>query len=261
MNRLKSLSVALLAPLVLLGCVLAPGKFVSTLDIHADRSFTYTYKGEVIGVDLASEFAKGMAGKAKGGDDGDDSGGDGDGDDSSGGSTSPSSLQIKAVARTIDPQDAPGDDASSDEKFKAMAAALAKEPGFRSVVYKGNGVFDIDYSITGSLTHTFLWPYNLDAEVIFPFVVIELRGDTTVRVKAPGFAKEDNGAPGGGDGGKAASKMDGVFTLTTDAEIVSQNNEDGAKTLPDGRRSISWKATPLTKDAPSAVLKLQPLGK
>lgn len=258
MNRLKSLSVALLAPLVLLGCVLAPGKFVSTLDIHTDRSFTYTYKGEVIGIDLANEFAKGMAGKAKGDDD--DNGDGDDGDDSSGGGTSPSSLQIRAAAQKIDPQPAPDDDASSDEKFKAMAAALAKEPGFRSVVYKGNGVFDIDYSITGSLTHTFLWPYNLDAEVIFPFVVIELRGDSNVRVKAPGFAKEDNGAPGGGGGGKAASKMDGVFTLTTDAEIVSQNNEDGAKTLPDGRRSISWKATPLTKDAPSAVLKLQPLG-
>ena len=41
-----------------------------------------------------------------------------------------------------------------------------------------------------------------------------------------------------------------------DAEIVSQNNEEGAKAV-GTRRQIVWRATPLTKDAPTAVLRLK----
>ena len=92
---------------------------------------------------------------------------------------------------------------------------------------------------------------------MFPFIVVELRANGTVRVKAPGFA-DDSSAKGASVPGadQGASKLDGVFTLDTDTEIVSQNNADGAKTA-GGRRTIVWRATPLTKDAPSAVLKLK----
>lgn len=81
-----------------------------------------------------------------------------------------------------------------------------------------------------------------------------------VRVKAPGFASNANSNGAGGKGAmsgsnQAAKSLDGVFTLDTKAEIVSQNNEDGAKTI-GGRKTIVWKATPLTNYAPSAVLKL-----
>ena len=244
--------VVLAAPMLLASCVLVPGKFISTLDIRADRSFTFTYKGEVIGIDLAKDFGKGLGDLGK--DDGDKSdGGDGDND------SSPSSYLTPAAWQKNTPDaDAASD---SDAKFRAIAASLSKEAGYRSVTYKGDGVFDVDYAITGKLSYNFVYPYNLDAEAIFPFVVIELRGNSNVRMKAPGFAKDDDQSGGmGGDSSKAASKLDGTFTLTTDAEIVSQNNEDGATKLPDGRRQIQWHATPLTKDAPSAVLKLQPLG-
>lgn len=241
--------VVLAAPMLLASGVLVPGKFTSTLDIRADRSFTFTYKGEVIGIDMAKDFAKGM------GDLGKDDGGKSDdgGDDAS-----PSAYLTPAALQ----KNAPGDSSSdSDAKFRAIAAALSKEAGYRSVTYKGDGVFDVDYAITGKLSYNFIYPYNLDAEAIFPFIVIELRGNSNVRVKAPGFAKEDDQSGGlGGDSSKAASRLDGTFTLTTSGEIVSQNNEEGATTLPDGRRQIQWRATPLTKDAPSAVLKLQPLG-
>src|SRR5690606_6120276 len=59
-----------------------------------------------------------------------------------------------------------------DAKFKAIAEALTREAGYRKVEYKGEGVFLIDYQISGKLTHAFLWPFNVDAEVIFPFVVV-----------------------------------------------------------------------------------------
>ena len=50
--RVTRLALALLAPLMLVGCLLAPGKFTSTLTINADRTFTYSYQGEVYAFDL-----------------------------------------------------------------------------------------------------------------------------------------------------------------------------------------------------------------
>ena len=50
--RVSRLALVLLAPLLLVGCLLAPGKFTSTLTINADRTFTYSYQGEVYAFDL-----------------------------------------------------------------------------------------------------------------------------------------------------------------------------------------------------------------
>lgn len=58
-----------------------------------------------------------------------------------------------------------------------------------------------------------------------------------------------------GGGQDAAKALDGRFTLTTDADIVSQNQEDGAQTAPQGKR-IVWTITPQTSEAPMAVLRL-----
>lgn len=232
MGRLKPL--ALLLPLLLLGCVLTPGKFVSTLDIRADRSFTFTYVGEVWAVDLGDQF-KGLS------DDKDDT------------------PEEKPAATPVAWQDK--DDAKSraetERKRAAIAAALAREAGYRKVAYLGDGRFMIDYAISGRLTYGFVYPFNTDAEAVFPFVAVELRGKDGLRVKAPAFAANSNskgmpGAEGFGD------KLDGVFTLTTDAEIVSQNTEDGPAAGPRGR-TITWKASPLTRDAPMAVLKVAAL--
>lgn len=251
-DRFKGIALAVLAPVLLVGCAFSPGKFVSTLTILADRSFTFSYQGEVIAVDIAGEMAKGMGDAFKG---------MGDEDDKK--KTTTSLLRDAAWqeedAPATDDEGSAKDDAEEaakkEAKFKAIAEALTKEAGYRSVTYKGDGVFVVDYQISGKLTHGFLWPYNIDAEVIFPFVVMELRGADTVRVKAPAFG--DNESPGKGKSDDAKTKLDGTFTLITDGEIVSQNNEDGAKT--DGtRRTVTWKATPLSKDAPMAVVKVAP---
>ena len=90
---------------------------------------------------------------------------------------------------------------------------------------------------------------------------VELRGDERVRVKAPGFATgfDKSQGPGGlgGAGDKAAKALNGRFTLTTDAQIISQNQEEGAQDAPEGKR-IVWTVTPLTSDAPMATLRLAP---
>ncbi len=65
--------------------------------------------------------------------------------------------------------------------------------------------------------------------------------------------------PAMGADADASSALDGTFTLTTNATIVSQNQEDGAQTQPNGTKKIVWRATPQTKEAPMAVLQLNPL--
>ena len=250
-DRFKGIALAILAPVLLVGCAFSPGKFTSTLTILADRSFTFSYQGEVIAVDLASEMAKGMGDAFKGLSE----------DDDKNKKTTTAWLRDASWqddGATTD-EDSATDDAEEaakkEAKFKAIAEALTKEAGYRSVVYKGDGVFVLDYQISGTLTHGFLWPFNVDAEVIFPFVVVELRGQDIVRVKAPAFGDSDSAGKGKSDAANA--KLDGTFTLITDGELISQNNEDGAKTEAN-RRTITWKATPLTKDAPMAVVKVAP---
>ena len=49
--KLFRLAALLAAPLLLASCLLSPGKFVSSLDIRKDRSFTFAYQGEIILLD------------------------------------------------------------------------------------------------------------------------------------------------------------------------------------------------------------------
>ncbi|WP_293883023.1 hypothetical protein [Sphingomonas sp.] len=254
LEGLARLCTIAVAPLLLVGCLLTPGKFVSTMTINADRTFAFAYKGEVIALDPGAAM-KGFGDTSPAADDATPPSIDPPGKKISTGREGQARLHPIA-APTV--KDTPGDD--PETRNRAIAAALSKEFGYRSVVYQGKGKFLIDYAITGTLTHNFTYPFNADAEAIFPFVVIELRQGGIVRVKAPGFASNANSNSAGGMGAmsgsdQAAKSLNGVFTLDTDAEVVSQNNEDGAGTV-GGRKTIVWKATPLTKDAPSAVLKL-----
>lgn len=226
---------ALAALLCLSACLVTPGKFESSLDIRADGRFAFAYKGEII----ASESGKEGIAPVEA---------DGEAE------TGPALLQIAAKEEDF----SAADDKEEAAQMQAIADALMKEKGFRSALYMGARTFEIDYAIEGTLTHAFLFPFNIDAQIVLPFVAAELRGDGRVRVKAPGFSNgfdKSAGPTGMGGGQDAAKALDGRFTLTTDAEIVSQNQEDGAQTGPQGKR-IVWTITPQTSEAPMAVLRL-----
>ncbi|SCW55366.1 hypothetical protein SAMN02927924_01300 [Sphingobium faniae] len=251
MSVLTRAVTALSAALLLSACLVTPGKFDSTLDIRADRNFTFTYKGEIIASDMGKDFP------------GPDRLGDEPGEDAA--PTTQDSVYHKAQLLRVreegrEPSFSNRKDAGDDVKMQALAQALAKEKGFRAARYMGNQKFEIDYAISGTLDHAFLFPFNTDAQIILPFVAVELRGADRVRVKAPGFSTSYDKSQGpalGGSGDDAAKALDGTFTLTTDAEIVAQNQEDGAQDTPQGRR-IVWKVTPMTADAPSATLRMKP---
>ncbi|MES2157205.1 MAG: hypothetical protein V4512_05330 [Pseudomonadota bacterium] len=244
-------SAGMLVSLLLLpACLVTPGRFESSLDIRADRSFSFAYKGEILASDMGKDGLK----------PGDMSGdfGSEDGAAETGPvETGPALLQIADV--TQDFSDSAGK--SSDAQMQAMATALSKEKGFRAARYLGERKFEIDYAISGRLTHAFLFPFNIDAQIVLPFVAVEMRGADRVRVKAPGFAnsfdKSQSPMGAGGPGDDAAKALNGTFTLTTNATIVSQNQEEGAQSTPQGQR-IVWTVTPLTSEAPMATLRVSP---
>ncbi|WP_022683684.1 hypothetical protein [Sphingobium bisphenolivorans] len=239
---------ALATSLTLSACLVTPGKFESALDIRADRSFSFTYAGEI----LASDIGEGL-GSLPGTDDPIK----GAEPQTSGDSALRIALAKKAEEERFDVKQGKGDDA----QMQAIATALSKERGFRSARYVGEHRFEIDYAISGKLTHAFLFPFNSDAEIVLPFVAVELRNDDRVRVRAPGYSSgfdKSRGPAGGGSArDNAAKALDGVFTLTTDAEIVSQNQEDGTRDIPLGKQ-IVWRVTPQTSEAPAATLRLKP---
>lgn len=248
MARLLRAIAVLFGLCALSACLVTPGKFDSSLDIGADRRFTFTYKGEILASDMGKD-ALSMPGTP------DDATPD---DQDQDGTFGPAQLlQIAATEEKFDGKD----DEDDDLRMQAIATALTKEKGFRSARYMGNHKFEVDYAISGRLTHAFLFPFNVDAQIVLPFVALELRGDDRVRIKAPGFSNGFDKSQGpalgsSGSGEEAAKALDGTFTLTTDAEIVSQNQEEGAQATPQGKK-IVWRITPLTSEAPTATLRMQ----
>lgn len=235
-KRLAAIALALAAPLALAGCLLTPGKFTSELAVNADRTFSFSYVGEVIAVDPSSEM-------------------------SSASEPGADATEEEKKAAADKKAEVAKASAELETKRKAMAEALAKEAGYRSVRYVGDGKYLIDYAISGRLDHSFVFPFNSDAEVAIPFIALELRKDGAVRVKAPAFGKSGNKPSsdmGMGIGAPDSMNLaEGAFTVTTDAEIVMHNNEDGVKAA-GAKKAIVWRVTPLSKDAPVAVLRFKP---
>jgi hypothetical protein len=238
------------ASLVLSSCILSPGKFVSTLHVAKDRSFTFTYVGEVILLDPAAAMQQGMqdglnAPPAVPEDDG--------------------MAESDMLTNSYD-DDAPrppappapaapaAETAQAIAEGKAIAEALSKEVGYRSAEYLGRNKFRVDYAMTGKLDRSFVYPVNLDAKSIIPWIAVEVRKDRTARIKAIAFGDDQDAGMGNSAKPDSAPKeRQGTFTFTTDAELVMQNNEEGM--APGPGRKVVWKVTPTSKTVPTAVVR------
>jgi hypothetical protein len=232
------------AALVLSSCILSPGKFVSTLHIGKDRSFTFTYVGEVILLDPASAMQQGVQ-------DGVDTtapspeGGTGDEDD-----VLANLVENPAPAEPAAPA---AETAQQIAEGKAIAEALSKEVGYRSVEYLGKNRFRVDYAMTGRLDRSFVYPINLDAKSIIPWIAVEVRTDRTARIKAIAFGDPDEGMGSAAKPDNQEKERSGTFTFTSDAELVMQNNEEGL--APGPGTKVVWKVTPTSKTVPTAVVR------
>lgn len=152
---------------------------------------------------------------------------------------------------------------SDDESNRRFAASLMKQKGWRSVSYKGNGVFDVDYHFEGRLNQDFAFPLMPDTDLMIPFVTIRPRNDGSVKVSAPALvggagvfsarAKAMGLPDKGGDG--PPSRAEGRFTITTDGEILTNNSEDGPAAVQGGRQ-VQWDVGPGSQKVPELMVKL-----
>jgi len=240
------------AAILLSSCILSPGKFVSTLHIAKDRSFTFTYVGEVILLDPAAAMQKGMedglAGAAPSGE-----GGMVDETDMIGNTVDDLDDIEGNMAATAQPAAPAAESAKSIAEAKAVAEALSKEVGYRSVEYLGNNKFRVDYSMTGKLDRSFVYPINMDAKSIIPWLVVEVRKDRTARIMAIAFGDQSTDMASAAKPDSQPKERDGTFTFTTDAELVMQNNEEGM--APGPGKKVVWRVTPATKAVPTAVVR------
>src|SRR4051794_9738341 len=150
-----------------------------------------------------------------------------------------------------------------DESNRAFAAKLSKYAGWRSVVYRGKGVFEVDYHFEGSATQDFLFPALPDNDMLIPFVALRRRADGSVLVTAPALtggagpiaSRVGSAAAGASDSGYV-SRAQGRFTVITDGEVLTNNSEDGAAAHPLGR-AVHWDVSSASTKVPETLIRLQ----
>lgn len=264
-------SLMIVLGLALSACLLTPGKFTSALDLRKDGRFTYTYAGEIHLLAL-SKMAQAARSKAFTPDKCYD-------DEMKERTCTATELaeqkrtweQDQKVGAEKAKKDAEGMkammggiDPSSPQAAEELAARLRRQVGWKSVVYKGDGLFLVDFALSGRLDHDFAFPTIERFPMGNPFVQLSRRSDGTVRLDAPGFgAGAGGGNPlaammGGGmakTDGPAIPQMDGTFTVTTDGAVLANNTDEGPKPDPSGQK-LSWAVNPRAAAAPTALVRL-----
>ncbi|WP_324742617.1 hypothetical protein U8326_04525 [Tsuneonella sp. CC-YZS046] len=194
--RIATILFAVLATALLGACFLAPGRFVSGLDIRKDGQFTFSYTGEIhmlalskLAEDAAEEeFEQDPCIDEESGEERDCTRAEiaeqkklwEEGRQERAEQRKRDAEQMRALLGGIDPSDPKAAD--------QLVERLRRQEGWKRVDYKGNGLFDVDFSVTGKLTHDFAFPTIERFPMANPFVQLSLRKDGAVRLDAPAFA-------------------------------------------------------------------------
>jgi hypothetical protein len=304
-NRPRRFAAAALAAglaVLLAGCLLTPGKFTSSLDLRKGGAFTYKYDGEIHLLALSKLAQMGQAA------DSDEYVEEACYDDETfeeRDCTAEEKAEHRkaweegaAARKAKKEQDAaamramlggidPADPAAAEE----LAARLRRQVGWSRVDYKGDGLFDVSFALTGKLDHDFLFPTFEGFPMANFFVTASRRVGGTVRIDAPGFGPQAGGNPfqsmmmagmmGGTSEAAAAAAaeaavegdasddatpdtasqmpniptIEGTFTVTTDGEILANNTDEGASVGANGK-TLKWVINLRTKQAPTALIKI-----
>lgn len=276
---------ALLAGLSLLlsGCFITPGKFTSELVLMEENEFTFTYEGEIFFLALADLAALGAANDTFGANCWDEETFEDRectpeeeaeqraeweaGAEARAAKNAKEAEQMATVMGGINPND--------PEASAELTELLLRQRGWNRVEDKGDGVFDVSFSVTGSLTHDFMFPVIEGFPTTNPFVQLIMRDGNVVRVNAPGFAAQNSGGPMGAmmggmpgmanlanlgepdaEGGEKVPNIptiDGTFTIVTSGNIRANNTDEGANPTPNGEM-LTWDISPRTQAAPTALI-------
>jgi len=169
-----------------------------------------------------------------------------------------------------------GMDLSDPEAAQEFATELERQAGWDRVEYIGNGTFDVTFSMRSTLSHDFTFPTFEDFPMGTAFVTATLRDNDRLQLRAPGFASQSGnplqammGGMTGAFGQLAADEskdsqpvpdmpqMRGSFSITTDAQILTNNTDEGPGTGPGGQ-ILEWQIEPGNTVAPTALLVLEP---
>ncbi|HEX8056413.1 MAG TPA: hypothetical protein VF481_07120 [Novosphingobium sp.] len=273
--RAGGIALALLS-LLLAACIWAPGKFTSTLDIRKDGRFAFSYTGEIhmlalskLMNDMNDDSKKTFEPSACHKDDGVEE--------------RPCTREeiatqkqewqeertraaekrrkdaesMKAILGGIDP--------SNPQAAEEIASRLRRQAGWKSVAYKGDGLFDVDFAIAGRLDHDFAFPTIERFPMANAFVQVTRRNDGTIRVDAPGFSPASSGEPFKGmmqgfaakEGAPPLPQLDGRFNITTDGVVLANNTDEGPQADTAGQR-LSWTINARTPAAPTALVRIAP---
>jgi hypothetical protein len=269
------------ASLALSSCILSPGIFDATLDLRRDGRFTFSYDGQIYLLALSKLAENG----AKSGD------GDFveapcmDDDFNERACTEEEVAEQRAAweagaaerkataereAETMR-QLFGGIDPADPDAAEELAVRLRRQEGWKRVEYRGDGLFEVEFSITSALGHDFVFPTFERLPMINSFVLANARQGGTVRVEAPGFAAQPGGSPlpnmmaglaavgsassGGENPFAGIPEMDGTFRITTDGQILANNTDEGPRSAPEGQ-VLEWRVNKRTATAPMALIQL-----
>ena len=281
LRRSAMVAVVTACALLLAACLVLPGKFAATLDIRKDGHFTYTYKGQILILGLTKLAETAMKAPAaakfelepcyK-----DDS-------ETERACSAAETAKQKTDWQTAQTAAATKRDADlaafkkvfggidpNDPKAAAeLAERMEHQAGWNSVIYKGNGVYDVDITITGMLDRDFEFPTIERMPGMIPFLVINRRANGEVRIDSPLMQYATMGMPGGAAAQIYAQERmmgdskpwpdfpqaDGHLTLTTDGVILSNNTEHGPKPVANGKQ-LDWDISGHTPIPPMALVEL-----
>ena len=277
------------APLLLSGCLWGPGKFTSNLALNKSGTFVLDYRGEIVlqlpdkdavpepwKAEMARCFVSGepelvdpsvVAMMAE------------DDEEAENGTRPCTAAEIAKLKSQYEKESAEkaekkrqeneqmakmfGLPGSDDESNRRFAVNLMKYAGWRSVTYKGKGLFDVDYHFEGRLTQDYAFPMMPDSDMMIPFILLRRRNDGSVMVVAPALTggagpfsarAKAMGLPDKNNDGPA-SHAEGRFTVTTDGEILTNNSEDGPVASAGGKQ-VHWDVGPNLQKVPEMLVKL-----
>jgi hypothetical protein len=271
------------AALALSACVVSPGKFAATLDLRRDGTFTFTYDGEIYL--LALNQLASMASEAEAAEmqfepqacyDDWESWEERPCTaaeiaeqreswqqqvESRRASASRDAEMMRALLGGIDP--------SSPEAAEELAERLRRQEGWQRVEHKGDGRFEVQFSLTSRIGHDFSFPTFERFPMSNAFVVANRRKANTVRIDAPGFGAQGGGNPlqsmmGGvaqrasfetGSEAPDLPEMQGTFRIVTDGRILSNNTDEGPRAGAGGQ-VLEWQINRRTQAAPMALVEL-----
>ncbi|AKH41910.1 hypothetical protein FHS61_002561 [Altererythrobacter atlanticus] len=281
-------ALAMMGALALTACMVTPGRFDATLDLRRDGRFSFDYNGEIYILALSNLTEMAERAESESAAFEPDTCWDEDTyeerecteEEIAEQRETWESWQESRLAEKKQEAEAMqtmlgGIDPSDPEAAEELAAMLRRQKGWNKVEYRGDGLFDVEFSISSRMGHDFAFPTFEHFPISNSFVSANLRQGDIVRVEAPGFAAQGGSNPMAGmmagmagmfagmsdeaaQDGETPPDMpviEGAFRILTDGDILANNTDEGPQAGENGQE-LAWNINTRTTTAPMALIRI-----